>query len=81
MDKVIGHSSETVRRFYLLNDRAQDARNTLEVASVLSPHTTTHTPTVMPERLCTILDADREHISLPIQAAAAPLLKKFFEDT
>ena len=50
MDKVIGHGSETARRFYLLNDREQDARNTLEVASVLSPPTATETPTVKPER-------------------------------
>ena len=71
MDKVIGHSSETARRFYLLNDREQDARNTLEVASVLSPPTATETPTVMPQRLRTILNADRERI--PLQAAAAPL--------
>jgi len=70
VDKVIGHSSETARRFYLLNDREQDARNTLEVASILSPPTATETPTVMPGRLRAILDADRERIPLPIQAAA-----------
>lgn len=67
MDKVIGHCSETARRYYLLNDREQDARNALEVASILSP-TASLTSTVMPQRLRDILDADHTRVPLPIQA-------------
>ena len=67
MDKVIGHSSETARRYYQIHNREQDARSTLEVASILSPSALT-TPTAMPRRLQAVLDADFARGPLPTQA-------------
>ena len=70
-DIVTGHSSATAKLFYQLKDREQDARNTLEVAKILSSKrgsTELSTPTVVPQQLQAIMDSG--HRPATVAAAA-----------